>query len=96
MRHIELSTDPAFDEVQVLRSLIENAEPSRPYTVAKIRLALRVLDKLQPGPVDLEEDEWAFVRERVGETQWMRATPLIVAFVDRIENAKPASVAQAA
>ncbi|NNM75073.1 hypothetical protein [Enterovirga aerilata] len=87
MRIINFEQSKEFDELTVLRSLVENADPAKPYNIGKIRLAIRVLDKLASSSVTLEEEEWRFVNERVLETTWVKASPLIVSFVDKVANA---------
>jgi hypothetical protein len=92
MRHIAFVKSEQLDEVEQLRAIIENA-PTQGYTVAQVRLAVRVLDRLTGQNVTFEEEEWRFVVDRVKQAQWVKANAAVLAFVDRIEQAAETSAA---
>ena len=82
------SIDITSDEREGLKALVSNA-PERGYTLEQMRRGVKILDRLDSeSPLVLEEAEWAFLVDRIQNTQWRVATALVLAMVDKVLDAQ--------
>jgi hypothetical protein len=88
MKNITFPALSAFSPKQQLQTILSGA-PESGYTIADVRSATKVLDKLDACKdlLELEDAEYSFVLNRIRQVPWAMAHSDIVAFVDAIENA---------
>ena len=102
MRTIQLKAVPmdvpgaveTFDYRAQLLSILRTSSPSENgFDLGTMRTALKVLDKLDAAKsgsvVDMNDDEWEYVKGRIETQRWAFASQVIADFVDEILEAKP-------
>lgn len=83
------AVNTTLDYKKELLRLSETPAPGQSFSVAQMRKAIRVTEKLEAanGHVVLEDADWEFLNQRVQAEQWGLAHKAIVQFVSDVENA---------
>lgn len=79
------------EEINIVAGSIEHA-PTKGYSVADIRLALKVAEAVEggratEGKILLEDSQHLWLNNRIAEQQWLVASPVILSLVDKISSA---------
>ena len=98
-------------EFDMVREIVEIANPNKPYTISDVRLALGLIDKLEKATesadgaggamiglhrtVLIETAEKAFLHIRLDQPQWARADMATITLVDKVANAPIVQVKEA-
>lgn len=95
MKKIELKTldapdGPPIDYAQVLREVVKRPlNPQAGIQIAEMRQSLRVLDAIDAsnGTLELEDSDYAHLREKILAMPWNLVDRRILELVDDVTNA---------
>lgn len=89
MKTITLAVDGDWSDGAVLTKLIGEAPVGGSYKIEEVRIACKIIDKIEAadGELSLEDAEYTFLKQRVQKQEWVKASPHIVGFVDRVLGA---------
>ena len=84
MKTIDFPEHKSKEFVGILREII-GKDPSGGYTIEQVRAGMRVHDKLpDEGSFDLEDTEYAFVKDRVERVRFSVIDRDVIAFLDAL------------
>lgn len=88
MKTVSFPADKSADFKDLLKNTV-GAAPEQGYSIDEVRLAIKVLDKIEScgSDIEFEDTEHTFVVSRISNVKWLKASPEIVKFVDCVNAA---------
>lgn len=80
------SGDVLIKYSNLINTCINNIDPQKGATASDMRSAIRVMDAVEKEVIELEDADFAFLKQKVNEMKWAIIHKDVLAFIDYINE----------
>lgn len=72
--------------VHLIKSCVNSVDPQKGVVISDMRHAIRILDAIESKKIEVEENDFAFLKTKVNEMKWAIIHKDVLEFNDYINN----------